>query len=254
MFPSFYESWPKSALGEPPGIGELQLWSVRLSELACSTQAWHALLSPDEQAAVARLCLPQDRQRATLGRGWLRAILGHCIGEAPGRLRFEVGLHGKPRLAMQAPAFSVSHSGDLLLVALAGIDMEIGVDVEQHRQIADSAIIAARYFHPHEAQVLEKLATPDRQKAFFDCWTCKESVVKATGLGLAQPLSTFRLRMEDAPGAVRIDWIDASEASEAWFVQTLSPAPGYSAAVAGRGKLLTLPKCRHFSMTETGGY
>lgn len=232
------------------------MWCARLSELACSTEAWYALLSPGERATAARLYRPLDQQRAILGRGWLRLMLGNCIEVAPRNVCFEVGAYGKLCLAMehqQALAFSISHSGDLILMALASVEIALGVDVEQHRPMADIEVIAKQYFHPQEVQALESLAIPDRQKAFFDCWTCKEAVVKAVGLGLAQPLSTFRLWIEDAPGIVRIDWMATSaETREPWFVQPLPLVPGYSAAVAARGVISTEPQCWHFRVAEAG--
>ena len=83
-------------------------------------------------------------------------------------------------------SFSVSHSGSLGLIAIAEGEQRIGVDVEQFRGRRDVRALADRFFHPDEAA-----AIGDDRAAFFRCWTRKEAVVKALGLGLAHPLDSF---------------------------------------------------------------
>ena len=120
---------------------------------------------------------------------------------------------GKPRLADDALAFNLSHSGSLALVAVSQVG-PLGVDVEEHRVIREVDRLARRYFTPGEAALVA--AEP---RAFFRLWTRKEAWIKAQGGGLAIPLDT----------------VDVSGECAGWFIHDLAIAPGYSAAVARPG-------------------
>lgn len=90
-----------------------------------------------------------------------------------------IDLHGKPYFP-QYPEwhFSLSHSGDWAVCALA--DLPVGVDIEQWR-LLDIHRLAKRYFTPAEQ---EWMNARDEQ-AFFTLWTAKESLIKVRGCGLS---------------------------------------------------------------------
>jgi 4'-phosphopantetheinyl transferase len=62
-----------------------------------------ALLSTEERKQIDRLRRPEDRQRALLGRGVLRWVLGDWLVLDPAALRFAAGPHGKPELVGPCP-------------------------------------------------------------------------------------------------------------------------------------------------------
>ena len=62
-----------------------------------------ALLSTEERKQIDRLRRPEDRQRALLGRGVLRWVLGDWLVLDPAALRFAAGSHGKPELVGPCP-------------------------------------------------------------------------------------------------------------------------------------------------------
>jgi 4'-phosphopantetheinyl transferase len=62
-----------------------------------------ALLSTEERNQIDRLRRPEDRQRALLGRGVLRWVLGDWLVLDPAALRFAAGPHGKPELVGPCP-------------------------------------------------------------------------------------------------------------------------------------------------------
>lgn len=140
----------------------------------------------------------------------LHAVLARYLERAPVIVLDE---KGKPRLAEDALAFNVSHSGTIALIAVS-IEGPIGVDVEQHRVIPDIASLARRYFTPREASLVD-----DDGREFFRLWARKEAWIKAQGGGLAIPL----------------DSVDLSGDTPGWFIEDLSIAPGYSAAIARPG-------------------
>jgi 4'-phosphopantetheinyl transferase len=147
-----------------------------------------------------------------------------------------LGPAGKPFLADQNPAlqFNLSDSGDLALIGFArGCDL--GVDIEFVKRMADTEMIASRFFSPEECSDLLGLAEEERTAAFFRCWTRKEAYLKALGDGLAAPLDSFQvtLRPNEEPRLLRTALAGGETAH--WHLYHLAPAPDYFGAVAYTG-------------------
>lgn len=181
-----------------------------------------SLLDAHELHRLTRLRREIDRARYLAAHALARLALAVAVDDDPAAVAFDRTCrcgeqHGKPRLAGGGPAFSLTHAGELVGVALH--DGPVGVDVERVRPLTDLAAMAAHACAPTEA-------APDAA-AFFRLWTRKEAVLKATGHGLSAPMADLTLgdrRVEhwaDAPGPI--------------WLHDLEPAPGHPAAVAGLG-------------------
>ena len=165
-------------------------------------------------------------------------LLGRYLDLEPHRLRFDYTPQGKPSLAgdstQRALQFNVSHSGEILLIAVAD-ERALGVDVEQIRRDIEAEAIAMRFFSPRERQALAELPVTVQVDAFFDCWTRKEAYIKARGDGLSLPLDEFDVSF--VPGetarllATRPDPADRDR----WSLTALDVAQGYKAALAAEG-------------------
>ena len=194
-----------------------------------------ALLDADERERLARLRRAADRGRYLAAHALVRLVLTGD-GASAAALRFDRtcrcgAAHGKPRLP-GGPGFSLSHAGDLVGVAVRP-DGAVGLDVERVRDLADLAALAAHVRSPAEP-------APDAigVAAFFRTWTRKEALLKATGEGLATPMSAITL---DGDGSVA-DWADKEPAGAdrarsrgPMWLRDLAPAPDHPAAVAGPG-------------------
>jgi phosphopantetheinyl transferase len=143
------------------------------------------LLSPEEWARVDRIRLPHVRRRTLATRGWVRLVLGLATASDPRGLTFLTGLRGKPFLE-KGPAFSLSHTGDHLLLGLAATG-ELGVDAEELRPLPDLEALANRVFTSAERSELFALPPgPEQVAAFLRGWTRKEALLKAMGDGLSR--------------------------------------------------------------------
>lgn len=198
----------------PPGPGEVHAWTARVEDAEAAGVATH--LGEDERARAARFQVAAPRRRYVAARGLLRRLLGQYLGAPAERIEIVSGRNGKPELPGTPLHFSVSHSGDRVLLAFAS-DRAVGVDVEEIRPSADLLDVARRYFAAAEAEALGALCAPERPAAFFSLWTRKEACLKVDGEGvgggLARPLAAF------APVTVR----------------EIDVAPGYCAALAATG-------------------
>ena len=181
------------------------------------------LIDDGERLQAARFRFARDAARFIARRARLREILAARTGEAPERLAFARGPHGKPVLANGAPHFSLSHSHGLIMVAIAPV--EVGCDIERIDPDLDWRPLAGRFFSPREQRALLDLPDARARRAFFDCWSRKEAYVKAIGLGLSYPLDAFDVSVGRAAHLHgRTDWILADAA----------PEDGYAGAVVTR--------------------
>ena len=180
----------------------VHLWFCPLGnidDVRSSVDALKQCLSDDELEKVARYRQPEMREQALYVRGCLRVILSQFATVLPHEWRFEYGEKGKPRLCEKQRKFTglefnLSHSGDHLLVGIIKSGKEpiaLGVDIEHARASLDIYPILNNYFSPQEADTLLALPSEWQSPRFFDLWVLKESVIKATGLGLAQSLKSF---------------------------------------------------------------
>ena len=213
---------------------EVHVWQITLSMAASDFARMWQILAPDERERADRFHFEADRRRAVIGRGYLRLLLGQIFNLPANNLQFQYDEFGKPGLLQKREPlvqFNVSHSGDLILIAIAR-RLAVGVDVEKIRTDLDLADIAARFFSANENERLASLADPLRHKAFFTCWTRKEAYLKARGIGLSLPLDQFDVSFlagEDPQLlATRPDPAEARQ----WRLRGLELSGDYAAALA----------------------
>lgn len=139
------------------------------------------MLLPERRIKALRYRLEADLLRCIAGGLLMQKILGIKTDE-----ELVKNPYGKPALKNGGKQFNLSHSGDY--VALAVDVQPVGVDIERIKN-ADPAV-AQRCFQKAElAYVFEDNEIADER--FFSIWTLKESLMKATGLGLQLAPESF---------------------------------------------------------------
>ncbi len=200
----------------------------------------HASLSPAEWRRAQGFRFERDRHRFIARRDALRQLLGRYLALEPAEIEIDKGEGRKPAVAgphrkygaTGVPPdiqFSCSHSEGLALLAFAH-GIPVGVDLERLRPMPEVEDVARRFFAPREYRALVDMPLQDRPAGFYKCWTRKEAVVKALGLGLAMPLDSFTVSF--APGRpARLLHLDAGDRNN-WTLVPLQLSPGYFAALA----------------------
>jgi 4'-phosphopantetheinyl transferase len=131
-----------------------------------------------------------------------RTVLSKYVDIAPRDWRFAVNEYGRPSIAAEHTdargiEFNLSHTDGLVVMAVTR-GRAIGVDVENVRTREVDIDIVDRYFAAEEVAALRALPREKQKQRFFECWTLKESYIKARGLGLSIPLERFAFDLEDA--------------------------------------------------------
>ncbi len=217
----------------------VHVWFCELPRYAGRQASFAAQLSDDERARATRFAFNRDRRCFILSHGLLRLVLSRYLRSEPGEIRFAVGPHGKPAILgssgeSEGIRFSLSHSGDYALVAVAR-GREIGVDVEARKAEVECLKLAERFFAPAESQAIAKLHGVAQQRLFYELWTAKEAYLKGRGVGLSLGLDRFEILFDASPPGARVRLTESGAFEQGWHIQTLSLPEQLAGAVAVEG-------------------
>jgi 4'-phosphopantetheinyl transferase len=243
----------KSNLDKRPLLeGRCEIWIASIPEFTEHQGALDDVLTPDERAHVHSI--REGRATARLSRGLLRLVLARYLNLPPAEIEIDRSCpdcgrsHGRPRLrsrpeaateaskgddplepprgsaAVGAIEFSVTHGGDLLVLAFAD-SAPVGVDVEPIGALEDGGVELLDFTLTAAERVrLLEAPAPQRRRIFLQHWTGKEAILKALGTGLdvepqAVSLPQFPIKGKASvklPGSPPVDlWISDVEVGPA---------------------------------------
>ena len=229
-----------------PADGTAEVWWARRQD---ATPGLAGLLDDAERQRWAAFRRDADRERFLVGCALAKTVIGARTGERPARVSFDRTCrqcgkpHGKPAVRGGGPELSVSHSGDLVAVALA--TAPVGVDVEQldgrvhELGGGDPDTIARMVLAAEERAALAAVDPAGRARAFLVAWTRKEAVTKARGDGLRVPFGEVVVAADLAAPRVTA-WPYPQDPRSVSLVD-LDPGPGYVAALAVLGRCRAAP-------------
>jgi 4'-phosphopantetheinyl transferase len=187
--------WPTSGVRGTIGTiapDEVHVWAWALEPAAADLPAHIEILDQQERERMQRFHFSPDRTRFAVAHANLRRILGAYLQQPAAGLRFHADGFGKPSLHQNESSsplhFSLSHCRSIALLAVA-TGRPVGVDVEEVRPI--EAEVADSHFSASERVQLNQLQGDAWLLGFYRCWTRKEAILKAEGVGLSRPLDSF---------------------------------------------------------------
>ncbi|MFG3282179.1 4'-phosphopantetheinyl transferase family protein [Streptomyces sp. NPDC048111] len=204
----------------------LDLWQLTVGDHEEAVAEAHRVLDATERRRWTGFRSPADRNRYAAAHLALRRLLGSyldvdpadvVLGREPCPLCAEP--HGRPAVPGSGLHFSLSHSGDQVLLAFG--PTPVGVDVER---LPDAAVAdeLAPTLHPLETAELAQLPLPgERVAGFGRCWCRKEAYLKGIGTGLGVSPDVDYVGTGHRPAELT-----------GWTLVDLSVARGYAAAVA----------------------
>lgn len=239
---------------EIPEPSDVHVWHLELDLPPDNLATCREVLDTTEAARASRFIRPLHQERFTAGRGQLRMVLGAYLRCPPETISFGYNDKGKPSIVTPGTeipfAFNLSHSGNVGILVVAGFST-VGVDVEASRESRDLKPIARRFFSPAEQEQMAHLAEGEQCRAFYQCWTSKEALLKAWGTGLSTPLDQFSVSvMPHAYGLLELnlpEW-----ACQPWQIYPIEVVSGYTAAFSVPGPA-RLPS-QHYLVSQTGNF
>ena len=199
---------------------------VYLARLRQLRDRHNAVLDSHETDRRERFHIAEDRDRFTLAAVLLRAVVGRATGVGASTVVVDRNCdrcsrpHGRPRLPLAGLETSVSHSGDVVLVAITAAG-RVGVDVEFVETRSHADMLPSVCTKAEQAFV----KTPED---FYAYWTRKEAILKATGEGLHRDMTDVVVAPPASPPSLLFL---AGVRDPPCFMADLA-ADGYAGAVA----------------------
>lgn len=178
--------------------GSAEIWYAWVGDHADDIERFSRdLLSTEEQAHLIGYRVREAAERYVVTRSLVRAVLGDRLAVSPREIRVTRTGTGKPVIT-QGIHFNVSHSGDLILMAISD-ERAVGVDVERKRDVHRVDALLGRWLSTEEQKEFSQLrgrgVSPS--DAFLRLWSLKEARLKALGVGIS------------GAGRARLDLVEA---------------------------------------------
>ncbi|MFY8033262.1 MAG: 4'-phosphopantetheinyl transferase family protein, partial [Flexibacteraceae bacterium] len=156
---------------------------IYISSIA-KTDFSNVYLTELEKVKCNRFIHQADKDRFTLGRYLTRSILPKYIPDLPPLFELSVTETNKPYLPNTEVQFNLAHSGEVVVLSVS--NKPIGIDIEHIKPIKDMADVMQVCFNEQEINSINSSSNP--QFRFYEFWTRKEAILKATGEGIATNL------------------------------------------------------------------
>jgi 4'-phosphopantetheinyl transferase len=217
------------------------------------------LLNPDEKRRQQRYHFADDKKRYLVTRALVRTVLSKYSEVAPTTWTFVTNRYGRPEIAERHKSakeisFNISHTSGLIALAIT-YRRAVGIDVENILSRPASIGIADHFFSSTEAADLSRIPPHQKQERFFEYWVCKESYVKARGMGLSIPLDRFSFTFPDERSIQIAIQPELGDCASRWSFRQYRPSPEHLLAVCfehmtGKEPVLTIRKTIPYEMEE----
>lgn len=240
-------------LDPPPeyalGAHEVHLWRASLMRDRQSQETAWAVLAEDEKQRARRYRVEPDREFFIARRGILRFLLGKYLAIPAAQVSLTYNPYGKPLLASGYAGdrlhFSLSCSCGQALYAFTRLS-RVGVDLERVRSDPAVLELAQAYFTPNEVKSLDLLTDEARRRAFFQCWTRKEALLKALGAGLTISPDQIDVSLDPGRPAQIGAVYGEAEPLRGFHLVDIDAGDGFAAALALERQAHSL-RCWQFS-------
>lgn len=203
-----------------PTTGAADVWFARVGDHVVDVDRFSQdYLSDEERERVRAYRSRETAERYVVTRSLVRCVLSEALGVAPAEVPVIRTGTGKP--VVSGVHFNVSHSGDLVLVAVSG-EREVGIDLERRREVPRVEALIERWFTRDEREdVGRRIANgAELSEAFLRVWSFKEARLKALGVGISGASSASYRAVDAVPLDDLLDQLTAPD------------EPGYVGALA----------------------
>ena len=175
---------------------EMHVWIIG-NDISIPYNHMIGTLCAEAKIKASSFIFEKDKINFVKTRFFIRLAMSHYLNLELKEIKFVYNKYDKPCInptISNIPInFSISHSNELIVFVFQK-NNEIGVDIEyvDHKKI-DDLLYDESILSVEEIELI-KSAEPDcREKLFYKLWTCKESYLKALGIGLNISLKHIKI-------------------------------------------------------------
>ncbi len=218
--------WKNASAETYVDFHNVAIWRITVSALISNLEELQSLLTSQETEKVMRYKHQPDRNQRIISKAVLRVLLGRYTGINAKEIHFQPDKNKKPYIENTTSGsihFNVSHSGNYVLIAIAATS--VGIDVEQLNASFTYQNVLSFGFSKPEIDFVENSANPNQ--SFYQLWTRKECLLKATGKGLVDDLT----QIPSLDGWYQIP-VEILESAENWHVSSFKVDENHVGSIA----------------------
>lgn len=167
-------------------VSDLIFYAIKPSLFYPMLSNLKSFLDAEELHRAERFHFEKDRNRFIICRAVLKCLLSKRTKSKLSLIKVEeIDVNKKPYLQFDDTVhFNLSHTNDLAIIAFANTD--IGIDLEFLKKDYNFEEVLSHVYSKKEVDTI--LRSKNQRYAFYQFWTRKEAIVKATGEGINEYL------------------------------------------------------------------
>jgi 4'-phosphopantetheinyl transferase len=173
--------------------GEAHVWRINTNQPKEREEEFYSYLSEHEKEKASQFLRGRYRKKFISSHGAIKKILSLYLEKPPNDIGISYEKLGSPRILSSNIWVNWSHSGDLALLVLSS--GQVGIDVEQEREIINADLFARCFLSESELSALRTVGQDEVHENLLRYWTVKEAAVKALGLGHRYPIKKIETFM-----------------------------------------------------------
>ena len=219
------------------GRNEAHIWSIDTNIYSPKIKYYLTLLSLEEIQRARSYTFQRHSDLFVIRRAILRIILSFYLYIYPRDILITADNKGKPRISYFGSKiqFNLSHANDFAYYIISHGPC-VGIDVEHIQTWALETDLLTLVLHPEEYKFIEKFSFFDKKKLFYQYWSQKEALLKATGKGLSYSPSNIHIDLNNRllPRLIRFD----QEGNiDNWSLSLIKTPLNYVGCIAFNGAL-----------------
>lgn len=206
-------------------VNEVHVWRACILNYHSGSFQLMRLLNDAEKDRMNRYHWQEDKHRFLIRRAMLRILLGEYLNRLPNEICISEGKNKKPIIENAGTNlhFNLSHSNAYILLAIT--NSPVGIDMEEVDPAFDYSDIVNQSFTSEEKKYLHQ--SDMAVNRFYELWTRKEALVKATAKGI-----TDDLKVTSCLSGTNVLNKDVIDSVENWLIESFEVTDGYIGSLA----------------------
>ncbi|MDR1012615.1 MAG: 4'-phosphopantetheinyl transferase superfamily protein [Coxiellaceae bacterium] len=175
-------------------VNEVHIWRASLNHSRKKILDFLKILNLQEQVRATKFMMRKAASNFIVSRGILRILLSRYLCVDQRQIVFHQNPYGKLYFPAMNLHFNLSHSNEMALFIFS-LNGPVGIDVEFIRTDYNFINLAKKFFSKLENEKLFALPKDEQLLAFYNCWTRKEAVIKARGIGIFREFNKFSVEV-----------------------------------------------------------